>query len=63
MPAFGLGSSLGLRPRELPPPHVGIFLYSPPLITVQYSSVQYNSIQYSSVQISSLQFIAMQFHK
>ena len=32
IPAFGLGSSLGLRPRELPRPHAGISLYSPPLV-------------------------------
>jgi hypothetical protein len=32
IPAFGLGSSLGLRPWELPRPHAGISLYSPPLV-------------------------------
>ena len=32
IPAFGLGSSVGLCPRELPRPYAGISLYSPPLV-------------------------------
>ena len=32
---FSLGSSLWLRPWELPQPHAGISLYSPPLVKVQ----------------------------
>ena len=29
IPSFGLGSSLGLRPRKLPRPHASISLYPP----------------------------------
>ena len=46
IPAFGLESSLGLRPRKLPRPHAGIFLYSSPPIKVQ---TQYSTVQYSTV--------------
>ena len=42
IPAFGLMSSLGLRPQELPQPHAGISLYSPLPVNVQ---IHYQSIQ------------------
>ena len=41
IPAFGLGSSLGLRPWEPPRPHAGITLYTPPLVKVQ---TQYTTV-------------------
>ena len=44
--AFRLGSSLGLCFWELPRPHAGNFLYSPPLVKVHtlYSTTQYNTV-------------------
>ena len=36
---YTAGKSLRLRPWELPQPHAGISLYSPPLIKVQTQSL------------------------
>ena len=41
-----LGSSLGLRPWELPRPHAGISLYSPPLVTVQTQNFTVKPVEF-----------------
>ena len=61
IPAFGLGSSLGLRPWELPRPHAGILLHSPPLVKVQtqYSEVLGSTMQYCTVQFRTVHCAVM----